>query len=106
MFGYFGRGNHVDVLSVFVMTLAVVLPTLIWKYKTKVSALTEVRGEITATVILLVLWLGVCVFLVVATKGACVCYYTDKYGIKVEADQMVSTDFTRLLNIDQVCNDQ
>ena len=44
MFNFFGRGNYVDVLSVFAMTVLVVIPTLIWKYYTKVSAVKEIRG--------------------------------------------------------------
>ena len=39
MFGTFGRGTHIDVLSVFILTLGVVLPTLIWKQQTKNSTL-------------------------------------------------------------------
>lgn len=56
--------------------------------------------------IVLILWLCLSVFLVVATKGACVCYYNDKYGIPVDQDTKVSTDFTRLLSLNQVCGDQ
>ena len=40
---------------------------------------------------MLVLWLAVSVFLVVATKGACVSYYNDNYGFKVSKDIRVST---------------
>jgi hypothetical protein len=59
------------------------------------------------TAILLFIWLAVCVFLVVATKGACVCYFTDKYGIKVDkGDAYLSTDFYRLLTLDKVCKDE
>ena len=47
-----------------------------------------------------------CVFLVVATKGACVCYYNSKYGIPIDGDSRISTDFTRLVTLDQVCADQ
>jgi hypothetical protein len=42
----------------------------------------------------------------VATKGACVCYYNSKYGIPIEKDVSISTDFTRLVTLDQVCGDQ
>ena len=44
MFNFFGRGNYIDVLSVFVMAVLIVIPTLIWKYNTKVSAINELRG--------------------------------------------------------------
>lgn len=75
MFNYFGRGTHIDVLSVFVMTLGVVLPTLLWKHKTKVTQWKSLKGEIIFTVVMLGLWLCFSVFAVIATKGACVCYY-------------------------------
>jgi hypothetical protein len=59
------------------MTVGLVIPTLIWKYYTKVSAVSQVRGEIVATVVLLFLWLIVCVALVVMAKGTCLCFFTD-----------------------------
>ena len=106
MFNFFGRGAYIDVLAVFAMAVIVLIPTLVWKFNTRVANLNAVKGEIVATAILLFLWLAVCVFLVVATKGACVCYFTDKYGIKVDkGEAYVSTEFTRLLTLDQVCKD-
>ena len=103
MFNFFGRGTYIDVLAVFAMAVIVLIPTLVWKFYTRSSV--SLRGEIVATAILLFLWLAICVFLVVATKGTCVCYFTDKYGIKVDKDAYMSTDFTRLLTLDQVCKD-
>ena len=106
MFNFFGRGAYIDVLAVFAMAVIVFIPTLVWKYYTKVSNLSAVKGEIVATAILLFLWLAVCIFLVVATKGTCVCYFTDKYGIKVDkAGAYVSTDFIRQMTLEQVCKD-
>lgn len=43
MFSYFGRGTYVDVLTVFVMALALILPTLLWKHKTKVTKWVNLR---------------------------------------------------------------
>lgn len=104
MFNFFGRGTYIDVLSVFAVALVVIIPTLIWKYYTKVSNLDELRGEIIATVVLLSLWLAVSVFLVIASKGACLCFFND-YGLTVEKDLRLSTDFSRLVTFDQVCKD-
>lgn len=106
MFNFFGRGAYIDVLAVFAMTVIIFIPTIVWKYYTRASNLKAIRGEIIATAILLFLWLAICVFLVVATKGTCVCYFTDKYGIKVDKEgAYLSTDFTRLLTLDKVCKD-
>ena len=83
MFNFFGRGTYIDVLSVFAVAFLVIIPTLIWKYYTKVSNLDELRGEIIATVVLLSLWLAISVFLVIASKGACLCFFNDYYGLTV-----------------------
>lgn len=105
MFGTFGRGTHIDVLSVFILTLGVVLPTLIWKQQTKTSSWEEQKGETVFTIVMLVLWLAVAVFLVVATKGACVSYYNDNYGFQVGKDIRVSTEFTRMIELEQLCTE-
>ena len=44
--------------------------------------------------------------MVVLSKGACLCYFNDRYGFKVEKDLSLSTDFTRLMTLDQVCRDE
>jgi hypothetical protein len=44
MFNFFGRGTYIDVLSVFAVAFIVIIPTLIWKYYTKVSNMEELRG--------------------------------------------------------------
>lgn len=54
---------------------------------------------------MLVLWLAVSVFLVVATKGACVSYYNDNYGFKVGRDIRISTEFTRIIELEQLCKE-
>lgn len=54
---------------------------------------------------MLILWLAVSVFLVVATKGACVSYYNDNYGFQVGKDIRVSTEFTRILELEQLCKE-
>lgn len=91
MFNTFGRGAHIDVLSVLALTCALVIPTLIWKYHTKVSNISELKGEIIVTIVLLLLWLGLSVFAVIATKGVCLCYFTSGYGFTVEKDLTMST---------------
>ena len=92
MFGYFGRGTHVDLLSVFVLALALILPTLLWKHKTKVTKWVNLRREAVFTIVMLLLWLGVSIFGVVATKGTCGCYYNDMYGFGIGVkDMRIST---------------
>lgn len=44
MFGYMGRGTHIDILSVGVMLVVVLIPTLMWKHKTKVDRWGNLRG--------------------------------------------------------------
>jgi hypothetical protein len=105
MFGDFGRASSLDVLSVFAVTLIVLVPTLIWKHLTKTTPWSEQRREIVALVVLLVLWLAVSVFLVVATKGVCVCFYNNKYGFKIDDDVEISSEFTRLNSISTICPD-
>jgi hypothetical protein len=38
MFGYFGRGTYIDILTVSILTVGVVVPTILWKNKTKVTS--------------------------------------------------------------------
>lgn len=95
MFGYFGRGNHVDVLAVFVLNGALILPTLLWKHKTKTVSWGKLKKEAIFTIVMLIIWMGISIFLVVATKGACVCYFQDQYGFSVSKDAKLSTEFTR-----------
>lgn len=101
-FGNFGRGTSIDVLSVFVMTLLVAFPTLIWKYKTKIRDFRHLRTEIAVTTVFLVVWLALCVFLVLACSGACVCLFTDKYGFKVQEEFRISTSWSRQF-IGKIC---
>jgi phage-related holin len=103
MFGVFGRSTSVDVLSVFAVFLIVAIPTLIWKHFTKLTAWGEMRREAVVLVLLLVLWLGTAVFLVVVSKGGCVCFYNHNYGISIDSDVELSTDFTRLNSIGTPC---
>lgn len=103
MFGYFGRGTHIDVLSVFLLNAALILPTLLWKNKTKNASWGKLKGEAIFTMVMLILWLGLSVFIVVATKGACVCYFNDQYGFTVAKDARFSTEFTRIGNIGVPC---
>jgi hypothetical protein len=35
--------------------------------------------------------MGLSIFLVIATKGACVCYFNDQYGFTVAKDAKLST---------------
>lgn len=44
MFGYFGRGVHIDVFSVFLLTIGVLIPTLLWKHKTKIRDWDKQKG--------------------------------------------------------------
>ncbi len=83
MFGYIGRGVSHDILSVFIMTLIVLIPTLIWKNTTKVQKLNFVKKEIIFAGVCLVLWVAASALLVVFLKGACLCYYNDNYGFSV-----------------------
>lgn len=54
-------------------------------------------------VLFLVFWLAAAVFLIVVSKGGCVCFYNHKYGISIDQDIEVSTDFTRLNSINTPC---
>jgi heme/copper-type cytochrome/quinol oxidase subunit 2 len=91
MFGNLGRGTYLDVLSVGVLTLIVTIPTLIWKHFTKLNPWKKQRKELVILIVLLVLWLAASIFLVVGTKGVCVCFYNNKYGFKIDADVEVSS---------------
>jgi hypothetical protein len=97
MFGYFGRGTHIDVISVFVLAFALILPTLLWKHKTKTTAWEKQKRETIFTIVMLILWLGLSTFLVIATKGVCVCYFNDQIGFKIGKDMRISTEFTRTI---------
>lgn len=52
---------------------------------------------------MLFLWLGLCIFGVIALKGVCMCIYNPNYGYNVRSAEMFSTEFTRSLSIDKVC---
>lgn len=55
---------------------------------------------------LLIVWLGLCVFGVIATKGMCVCFFNDVYGFKLnDQDISLSSDFSRLMTLNQTCAD-
>lgn len=43
MFGFMGRGVSHDILTVFLMTLIVLIPTLVWKYTTKFKKLKLIK---------------------------------------------------------------
>ena len=45
-------------------------------------------------------------FFVFAGKGTCVCFYTDLYGFKIEKGLSMSTEFTRMIKLKQVCGDE
>lgn len=83
MFGYMGRGVSHDILTVFIMVLIVVIPTLVWKNSTKVAEYKFIKKELVFTMICLLIWLGACIFGVISLKGACLCYYNDNYGFSV-----------------------
>jgi membrane protease YdiL (CAAX protease family) len=108
MFGFMGRGLSHDILSIFVMTLIVLIPTLIWKNKTKINKFKFVKKEVIFTGVCLLFWLGINIFSVVTLKGACLCYYNDNYGITLGDEQgpYLSTEWTRSSNIDQICRDE
>lgn len=61
------------------------------------------RKEVVILVVLLVLWLAASVFLIVLAKGGCVCFYNNKYGIKIDDDVEISTEFTRINSIGVPC---
>lgn len=44
MFGFLGRGLAHDILAVFVLTLTVVIPTLVWKNSTKVQKFKNIKN--------------------------------------------------------------
>lgn len=48
---------------------------------------------------MLLLWLGLSIFGVIALRGACMCIYNPNYGYNVRSAEMFSTEFTRSLEI-------
>lgn len=57
------------------------------------------------TIVLLLIWLGLCIFGVIALKGICICIFNNKYGKKIQGDWLFSTEFIRGIELSQICPD-
>lgn len=103
MMGYFPNNGGVDILSILAMASIVIIPSILWKrcsipHKAELS-----KKELAFTTILLSLWVGVSIFSVIATKGACVCFYNNSYGMKIGEDVEISTGFSRSITLKPPC---
>lgn len=104
-FGTIGRGTAHDILAVLIMVVVVAIPTMIWKLNTKSKKSKIGKSEVLFTIAMLVLWTIISILGVVMLKGVCICVFNEKYGTKVNKDFSFSTEFTRMLQIDKVCQD-
>jgi phosphoglycerol transferase MdoB-like AlkP superfamily enzyme len=86
MMGYFPYNGGVDILSILAMASIVIIPSILWKKWSNPSSSSLSKRELALATLLLSLWLGVSIFLVTATKGACVCFYNNSYGMKIGED--------------------
>jgi Kef-type K+ transport system membrane component KefB len=82
-FGVIGRGTSHDIMTVAVMFMIVIIPTVIWKVKTRVRMLSKYRKEALFTILMLMLWLGVCIGGVISLRDVCVCVYNHNYGVSI-----------------------
>lgn len=98
MFGLLGRGTSYDLVTVVIMFAIVLIPTIIWKVKTKTSQKFS-QFETGLAITLLVLWIGASITSVLLLKGVCICVFNDNYGIKINKVFVFSTEFTRSQHI-------
>jgi len=74
-FGELGRGTGHDVLAVLILISIVGLPTIIWKLQTRPKNKKVQGGELIFTIVMLIIWAVLSVFLVIALKGVCICVF-------------------------------
>jgi hypothetical protein len=103
MMGYFPNNGGVDILSILTVASIVIVPSILWKKWTTPLNSHLSKAELATTTLLLCFWLGLSIFLVIATKGACVCFYNNSYGLKIGDDVEISTGFSRSLTLQPPC---
>lgn len=103
MMGYFPYNGGIDILSILAMAAIVIIPSILWKKWSSPPRSELSKRELALTTFLLSLWLGVSIFSVLATKGACVCFYNNNYGMKIGEDVEISTGFSRSLTLQPPC---
>lgn len=72
-----------DILAVAVMSAIVILPGLAWKAATRSN--TD-RPSYLPTIVLMVIWVIIASFLVIALNSVCVCAFNDRYGSTIQKD--------------------
>ena len=55
---------------------------------------------------MILIWLGISIFSVIALRQVCICVFNDKYGIQVNKDFFFSTELSRSYHIPQVCENR
>ena len=85
MLKFFGRGTLVDIVSVIFTTSSSAIPTIIWqKYnKNSNNGKSNHKESKKSRIILVSVCTIVSIILVGITKGTCICFFTDKYGIQI-----------------------
>lgn len=104
-FGFLGRSTGNDIMSVILIFAIVATPTIIWKVNTKVHKFKKIKKEVIFTAVMLTLWLAVAIIAVIMLKGVCICVFNDNYGVRIQQDFFISTQFTRSQQIKKVCHD-
>lgn len=78
-------------MAVVIMWAIVTIPTVIWKANTRVKVFKQIKKEVIFTAVMLVIWLGLSIFLVIALKQTCICVFNDNYGVRVNKNFYFST---------------
>jgi hypothetical protein len=73
MFGKLGDGTGYDILTVVVMSVIIILPTIIWKKYTRDREIKMTKNNVIITIVLIILWIGICTFGVITLRGVCMC---------------------------------
>lgn len=104
MFGVMGYGIVIDVIAVLIMTAIVAVPTVVWKMLTRTRSHQQMKKEYIVAGIMLLVWLGLSVLGVALTSRACLCVFNDRYGVTVQKNYQLSTQFTRASR-GKICKD-
>lgn len=109
MFGKFGIGIGMDILNMVAIFSIVAIPTVLWKHLTKTKPPGQMKKEWRITAVLLFIYAGLTVMGVLMSRRACLCVFNDRYGITINKDFRLSTQFTRsgkgkICKDDQICH--
>jgi hypothetical protein len=94
LYGYFGRSDILDFMSVIIVTTIFAIPIIIWNYFV-FGAKTKFKFR-NITIITVVICFLIATTAIVLTKGLCVCYFNDNIDV-------VSTSFTRSRSLNTQC---